>query len=209
MMKSMAGAALGALILFAGAAPAFAGGYWDAGNLPDPPGAAGPSCNVDRPCPPPPCPQEQRSAWRERDQRGGDHAWSRDSGWSEDSGWRVERDQRDSGWDENRDGYDDEGAVIPSEFFDNGGGVGPDTFVDYGGGGGGGSAGAGAFAGADAFAGASASASVDVNIGFHGHDHGHHMMPPRPKPCPPQQHMGYSRMPHMAMHGWSGGGRRR
>lgn len=56
-MRSAAGA-VGALTLALSAAPAFAGGYWDAGPAtPEPPGA-GPPCASH--CPP-------RHAWREHD----------------------------------------------------------------------------------------------------------------------------------------------
>src|SRR5580700_7629911 len=58
-----AGAALGALILMT-AAPAMAGGYWDAGGPPVDTPAGPPPCHLgDRPCPPPPCP-EARAGWR-------------------------------------------------------------------------------------------------------------------------------------------------
>jgi hypothetical protein len=60
--KSWAGGALGALILVT-AAPAMAGGYWDAGGAPVDPPAAAPCRLGDRPCPPPPCP-EARAGWR-------------------------------------------------------------------------------------------------------------------------------------------------
>ena len=176
--KNWAGATMAALILGA-AAPALAGGYWDAGNAAIDPAAGPAPCRLHGPpCPPPPCPQERQGAWREHDSQA----------WSEGSAWRgeVRRDEEAN-------------VVVPAEFFETGG-VGPDFLYDDEGGGGGYVEG-GASASAGAFA--SASASVDISLREHerfGHER--HMMPPprQPMRCPPQRHM----MAH-----WSGARGRR
>ncbi len=211
-MTRLLGAALGVLVLGA-ATPALAGGYWDAGyGYGDGAPPLPPPCRAYRPCPPPPCPPPRQDGWREDHWRGGrvwdgGGAWVDARDWRYDSGWRMREIREDR---DDHDGWDEEGVVIPSEFFDgSGGGVGPEFLYDEGGGGGGVVESAG-FAGAGAFAEASASAAVDVNVRFH--ERHHRFFPPHPTPCVPCQmhHMpmrGWGRP--MAMHGWSGGGRRR
>ena len=136
-MKTLAGAALCALVL-AAAAPAFAGGYWDLRDAaPAPPDAAydGPPC--ERACPPPqpPCPPPRH---------------------------RVYRGEEDS-WQEGPPPAEEADVVMPAEFFETESSVGP-AFLDEGGGGGGGAVETDAFGGAEAFASASASASAHVSV---------------------------------------------
>src|SRR6266851_827730 len=92
--------AIGALILALSAGPALAGGYWDAGG--PSPAAWRHDSDCDRPCPP--CPDRREHRWRERD------GWERE-------GWREHR----------REAHQ---VFLPAEFFEGGGGVGPDVFVD-------------------------------------------------------------------------------
>jgi hypothetical protein len=171
-MKTLAGAALGALILMAGASPALAGGYWDGDGMPYENGA-----QCERDCPP--CP-----GWRDEDWRG-DRDADRDEGWREESwredGGRVER----------------EHVLLPAELFEGGGGVGPDTFIDEGGGGGGFVGGA-AFGSASAFAFSSASAHADVHVDIRERQRHQMMMHPMQPHMMMQHHM---MMSHGGGHG--------
>ena len=153
-MKTTALAAIGALMLAAGGAPAMAGGYWDGGIVHEGPPPA-------------------ESRWDAGD-CGCRHARH------QEREWRGREDDRR---------YEEDEVALPYEFFEGGGGVGPDTFVDEAGGGG--------FAVVGGFADASAFASASVNVAFrermHHHDH--------------------DMMHHMPMKGWGGnwggGGRHR
>jgi len=166
-------AAVGALILALGAGPALAGGYWDAGYPSA--GDASPDAyhhdgDCDRPCPP--CPDERELGWR--DGRGDREGWEHE-GWEHD-GWERDGWERD-GWREH--GRQADEVFVPAEFFEGGGGVGPDVFIEDSGGGGG-VVDEGAFAGAGAFASASASASARVSIHerefIHDREFMHHQM---------------------------------
>jgi len=149
-MKSWTGAALAAVIA-ATAAPAMAGGYWDAGASPNDPPSPPPCAPHGPPCQPPPCPSDYQGAWREPVARA----------WDETHLWRRVY------------GDDDERVVVPAEFFEDGGGVGPDTFIDESGGGGVIVAESGAFAGAEA----SAYASARIHVGLRGGRFQRHVTP--------------------------------
>ena len=72
-MKTTAAAAIGALILAASVAPAFAGGYWDGGIVQSGP-AGGPPAYGDRNCPCY-CPRDRQDDRRDYgDERAGRHA---------------------------------------------------------------------------------------------------------------------------------------
>jgi len=219
-MKMTAAAAIGALILAASAAPALAGGYWDGGVVQGGQAEAPGPAYADRDCPCNCPPDRDGRGWREQRRWGdrGDNRYGDDRGWSDRGQYysedRGEVDERvyDSGW-QDQDAYDDE-DYAPAEYFDSGYGVGPDVFIDEGGGGGDvGFAGAGAFAGADAFA--DVGVDVDIRDRFHDHfrdhdhdHHDHHMYPPMHDHQYPQ-HPGYPHawgsmqpmQPHM-MSGW-------
>jgi hypothetical protein len=150
-------AAMGALILALSAGPALAGGYWDAGG-PEPgddaPASYHHDGDCDRPCPP--CPDAREHGWRD--------GWS-DRDDRDHEGWRRE------GWREHRGEAHE--VFLPAEFFEGGGGVGPDVFIEDSGGAGG-FVDDGSFAGAGASAFASASASARVSI--HEREFMHHKM---------------------------------
>jgi hypothetical protein len=223
MMKTTtAAAAIGALILAAGAGPAMAGGYWDGGIVHEGGGEAGQRWDESCHCY---CPDAQRDdGWREHASRGDEQRWARNDDRSgddwrgddwrgDDRGWRDEESWREEG------PADEEETYTPTEFYEGEGGVGPNTFIDEGGGGGGGFAGANGIAVASAFA--DASASVDVNVDIRErerrqHDHNHMMQPYPPmhhdhqmQPYPPMHNQpmppmhGYQPMP--SMKGWGGG----
>jgi hypothetical protein len=182
MMKLTATAALGALILAASAAPAFAGGYWDGGIVQSGQGGDPQPGYYDRDCPCY-CPSDRQG----HDQRWGD---ADDRGWSggnryyrndRDTGdVRYSSDERvyDSGW-QDQDAYQDQGDYqdednAPADYSDSGYEVGPYGYYDDAGGGG--------FAGGSAFA----NVGVDLDFSdrfrdrdrFHDHDqfHDHDMM---------------------------------
>ena len=134
-MRLLAGLAACAAVL-AVAAPALAGGYWDA----QPPQPAAATAPCDRACPPPPC-----GCWRDR------YAPIRRAAPPPSP----------------------PGVVLPSEFFETEGSVGP-PFADYGYAGGE----AVEFAGANASAFASASASARVSVSVRVAQH----VAPRPAP---------------------------
>lgn len=166
-MRMTAAAAIGALILAAGAAPAFAGGYWDGGIVQGGPAVESRPAYADQCCPCG-CPRVREDDG-DRERRG----WSDARDYGEARAWSDERDF-DSGWRDDDATYEDrdEDDYGPADYSDSGYGVGPAEFYDYyggGGGGGGGFAGAGAFSGAGAFA----NVGVDVSLRDHFHDHFH------------------------------------
>jgi hypothetical protein len=203
MMKLTATAALGALILAASAAPAFAGGYWDGGIVQSGQGGDAQPGYYDRDCPCY-CPsdrQEHRREWR-REQGWGDRD-RYDSDDRDGGDARYSSDERvyDSGW-QDQDGYQDQGDdqdqdYAPAEYSDSGYDVGPYGYYDEASGGGGGDG----FVGGGAFA----NVGIDLDINdrerfrdherFHDHDmmhhddHQHMMMHHEDHPYP--QHQGY------------------
>ena len=226
-MKMTAAAAIGALILAASAAPAFAGGYWDGGVARPGPAAASRPAHADPDCP---CARaedrqdygDDRGGWRDqRDWSGSERDYGDERGWSD------ERDF-DSGWRDDGARYDDEDdyapADAPDDFYD----AGPGYHLDEGGAGGGGFVGNGAFVGLgfdfrDRFRGRDQFRDHD-----HFSDHDHHAAhshviqqdhqtypqhsgswsPTQPHYAPRSHAQGYA---HPAMHGGMarGGGRRR
>jgi hypothetical protein len=214
MMKLTATAALGALILAASAAPAFAAGYWDGGIVQSGQGSDAQPSYSDRDCPCY-CPSDRQSQgrdwreeqrWSDRDRYQGDDRESGDERYSSnervyDSGWQDQGAYQDQQDDQDQD-------YAPAEYSDSGYGVGPDGYYDEAGGGS-----AGAIAGADGFA----NVGIDVDINdrfrdrdhfhdqerFHDHDmmhhddHQHMMMHHQDHPYP--QHQSYQ--PHMGQWG--------
>jgi hypothetical protein len=154
-MKFLAGL-MSLAVLLTGAAPALAGGYWDARPAPPPQYAEGPPPCHQGCAPPPPC-----GCWQDRGFH--EEAWRRPPPLPMPP--------------------PPPSVSIPPEFFESESSVGP-AFVDYGGGGGGGGfVETFGSANASAFASASASAHVSVSVNIHQHMMHHPMPHPMPHPC--------------------------